>query len=391
MAAPCCTRHRVRLSDDLNDTAARKVVVEYYLDRPGYNMAHSSARVWDDPPKTCASADIAGFLDAQGIKLLEDSTLLVEVYLDAYNTFMLLDACKDATVIFDFSDVTAAEPGILNIRLTDLLATADEGKREVERGSNSGGTSLCSLSATGLFAFALTNIFQAADLMEKLCPGTVDSSFVLTWGPYAFWASGAVQVLVSMVAVARNNVYGATAFMTFGSLALSNGTKLILQSYFPDQIPDSLLLGTDHAGIFILNFYILAFCCVLFKQTFNMNKISSILIALLISLRLVACFSQWSLALQWVQMVLAMLVSLWAFFAFTCEFTNEVYHYQVFYVYPWNEPKPEEEFGQIFEAAGRSPTLYSCAAKLRMASIVPTTNNHALRMASPNLTTIVEE
>ena len=366
----------VRLFTDTSDPVPRKVVVKYYLDRPGYDMAHSSARIWKDPPATCSPTEIADFLDMQGIKLIDDDTMLVEVYLDAYKAFMLLDACMTGKVLFDFSDTTANDPGFLNIRLTDLVS-GEQGEINEVRTS---GTPFCSTSPVGLFAFALTVILAAAELFGRLVPGTVDPSFVLTWGPYGFWVSGVLQLIVGMFEAARNNVYGATAFMAFGSFWLANGTKLIFKAYFPDQIPDELR-GSDPGGSFIRNFYILAFVCVLFKQTLIMNKLSSILIGSLICLLFATCFAPWSVAFEWIQLICSIFVSLWSFFAFTSEFTNEVYHKEIYNVWPWTQPTGDEDFGQVFAAAGRSTTLYSHAAKLRSASILPATNQHALRMA----------
>ena len=370
--------HCVRFVSDANGTeATRKVLVKYYLDRPGYDLSHSSARLWDAPPATCTAEDIAEFLDLQGIKLMDDMSTLVEIHLDRFKTFMLLESCKTSKIVFDFSGTSSVEPGVLNIRLTDLVSGGEQVNEE-----RSGGFSICNTSPVGLFVFSLTVIMETADLFGKLVPGTVDPSFVLTWGPYAFWSSGLLQLIVGILEVFRNNVYGATAFMAFGSFWLANGTKLILKAYFPEQIPDHFL-GSDAVGGFIRNLYIFGFACVLFKQTLTMNKLSSTLIGLLMILMLSTSIAGWSLAFQWIQLIAGTAVSLWAFFAFTCEFTNEVYHREVFNLYPWTKPSSDKEFGQVFAAAGRWNTLYNHAVALRSAGPFQTTTPHALRMALP--------
>jgi len=53
-----------------------------------------------------------------------------------------------------------------------------------------------------------------------------------------------------------------------------------------------------------------------------------------------------------------------AFYVFMVEFTNQVYHREVFRVHKWSiKDSPEEVFG----LAGRGQTLYSKAARLRQA------------------------
>ena len=382
VAAPSPIKDHVRLFQDANDPVTRKVLVKYYLDRPGYDLTHSSARIWNDPPETCNAPDIAEFLDQQGINSIGDETMLVEVFLDRYKAYMLLESCDANKVMFDFSNTTSTDPGVITIRLTDLVS----GEAKIEPPTRTVGATFCTTSPVGLFAFSMTVILDVADLFGKLVPGTVDPSFILIWGPYAFFVSGLLQFVVGMFAVARNDVYGATAFMAFGSFWLANSTKLILIAYFPEQIPTEFLAGSDPVGGFIRNFYIFGFVCVLFKQTLNINKLSSILIAGLMVQMIATSVAGWSLACQWIQLFASTFVSLWAFFAFAIEFTNEVYHKEVFNVWPWHEPTADQAFGPVFSAPGRSNTLYSHAARLRLAArtTAPTSTPLSLRMAQPS-------
>jgi hypothetical protein len=57
------------------------------------------------------------------------------------------------------------------------------------------------------------------------------------------------------------------------------------------------------------------------------------------------------------------MISLFAFYTFTAEFTNEVYQREVFNMHPWHVDSSEEIFG----APGRANTLQSKATKLRLA------------------------
>ena len=155
----------------------RLVIVKYFLDRPGYGIKNSSARLWKDAPLKCTSAHIRAFLLEQGI--WEDDHILVEVYLDTYETYMVLEAMEQGGVVFDYSDTSCSKPGVLNIRLTDLHSGEQGG---VQRPQNVAvATSLCTLSPVGLFAFSMTVILETADLYGELLPGSVAPSFILYW------------------------------------------------------------------------------------------------------------------------------------------------------------------------------------------------------------------
>lgn len=101
----------------------RLVVVRYYLDRPGYGLHNAAARLWFHPPGRCKPIDVKEFLESQGIAI---PGLLVELYLDKFESFMLLEACEFSCVEWDFEHVTYHEPGFLNVRLTDLSAAEEE-------------------------------------------------------------------------------------------------------------------------------------------------------------------------------------------------------------------------------------------------------------------------
>lgn len=373
---------RIESNDDAS-TDDRLVIVKYFLDRQGYDIQHSSARLWKATVPSKCSADAIGiFLEAQGI-VDPDEHMLVEVYLDKYETYMTLDAIDQGLVVFDFSATSCKNPGVLNIRLTDLSsgeAGLDGGKTEHPAGSSNPG--ICTLNPVGLFAFSLTVIMENADTFGKLVPNTVAPSFLLLWGPYAFFVSGLLQLIAGIVEATRNNIYGATAFTAFGCFWLANGTRLIFLGYFPDQIPDEYLLP-DPVGNFIRNFYIMAFVCVLFKQTLVSSKLSSFLIGMLVVQMWATSLNGWNEVFEWIQLVMQTMVSIFAFYVFTAEFTNEVYQRDVFNLYPWHESSPN----QIFAAAGRANTLQSQAAKLRSANAhsrrQKTKNFHELRSVQP--------
>jgi sulfur carrier protein ThiS len=56
-------------------------------------------RFWRDPPATCSASNVANFLEQQGIK---DDSIVVEIYLDKFESYMLLEACEADNVKLTF-------------------------------------------------------------------------------------------------------------------------------------------------------------------------------------------------------------------------------------------------------------------------------------------------
>ena len=175
-----------------------------------------------------------------------------------------------------------------------------------------------------------------------------------------------MQFAVASFNVIRGNLYGAIAFFGFGSFWFASGLTSILRLHFspPDSEAGEMLDNTDPWGLFFRSLFVFAFSCALEKQTFVMSKLSSTLIGLLCLKVGAQAFTGWSEVLQWFQLVFGTITSVFAFFVFLVEFTNGVYHREVFPSFKWSvEHSPEEVFG----AAGRSGTLFSKAAHLRQA------------------------
>jgi hypothetical protein len=383
----------------------RMVVVRYYLDRPGYGLHNSTARIWFHPPAACKPAHVRDFLLQQGILALQG--LLVEIYLDKFESFMMLEACEASFVEWNFSNTTPRKPGVLNIRLTDLVqAEQEEHFVDSSHGSSNingkkspvhphlqpqrspavapAASAQANTTPIGLFSFSMMVGLETIALMSRLLPNSTDPRFVLTWGPYMYFVGGLLQVITGIFQVLRGNIYGATAFLGFGCFWFSNGVIQILENHFsdPGSRADVLLESDDPVGFFLRNMYIFGFCCVLLKQTFVMNRLSSALITLLCVKVGAGAFTGWSREMQWVQLVFGWLTSAFAFYVFTVELTNQMYHREVFKVYKWcDKSSPEEVFG----AMGRTGTLHSRAARLRQASYNPRIVREAVKQGSRDM------
>jgi len=237
-STPNPTRHRRANSISSGLTGKRPqrlVAVRYFLDRPGYGLHNSAVRLWFEPPARCTPAALQFFLNEQGIAL---DDLLVEVYLDRFQSFMLLEACEAAAIEWNLKDTTPDDPGILNIRLTDVTYAArlDTDLSKSSSSSNGGPGSApppaekaappaaqhphANTTPVGLFSFAMMVGLETAQVMSQLVPDFVSPAYILAWGPYMFFVGGLLQIFTATLQVFRNNIYGAVAFYGFGSFWL---------------------------------------------------------------------------------------------------------------------------------------------------------------------------
>jgi hypothetical protein len=171
----------------------RVVAIRYYLDRPGYGLHDSAARLWFNPPAVCQPKDLEAFLIERGIAF---EGLLVEVFLDKIQSFMILDACEACMIEWDFTDTSPTEPGILNIRLTDLKEAQEEGNiTEFQKNfplapgawpalqkSAAPAIQFANVTPSGMFSFSMMVGLETAHLTSKLFPDSVSDAYLLKWG-----------------------------------------------------------------------------------------------------------------------------------------------------------------------------------------------------------------
>jgi uncharacterized protein len=399
--------NRSVLSKELPNST-RMVAVRYFLDRPGYGLHNSAVRLWFNPPAQAQPQDVMDFLKEQQIAL---DGLLVEVYLDRFQSFMMLEACSAACIEWEFGDTSPSQPGLINVRLTDLGAASDsdaaaqggantpagffpsqqkpsESAPSNNRGGGGGGGrpfELANVTPVGLFAFSMTIGLECMTFLFVLVPGSLSEYFMIGFAPYAFFVSGMLQFVVGVFEVIRSNIYGATAFMAFGMFWMANGLTFILQYYFAsDGTVAQDLIGEKNPWFSVVKHaYILAFVLMLLVQTFTMNKLSTVLIMLLATKLFISLFSPFSVPVLWVEFVLGWMTSAFAFYVFAVEFTNQVYHREVLPVYKWSE---QNSPGEVFGARGKGGTLQSRATLLRQARFV---SPRTLREAQSGATTAV--
>jgi succinate-acetate transporter protein len=364
-----------------NKEGRRLVVVRYFLDRPGYGLHNSAARLWFDVPIICHPRDIRLFLAQHSIDLQD---LIVEIFMDGFGSYMLLDACDDAEIEWNFEKSSISDPGILILRFTDTESSPNEDETGTDpspivfRSNHSiqQPKEFANSTPIGVFAFAMIVGLDNAMLLTELTSNATQESFILVFGPYGFFVGGLLQLITGLFEVVRNNIYGGVAFSVFGGFWLANGTRIILQTHFTEENSSSaneFEENPDKWGKLIMHSYILAFVLTLLKQTLIMNKLSTLVIVLLSCYVTCQLFTPWSEAMKWVQIVFGFLVSWSGFYLFVVEFTNNVYHREVFNIYPWSvEHSPTEAFG----APGKSHTLISKAARLRRGSYLPSKSYH---------------
>ncbi len=383
----------------------RMVAVRYFLDRPGYGLHNAAVRLWVDPPSICVPSDLHQFLMKYGILPNEDDTgssvfvdtstgstaktlaaisggksfhhddFLVEVYLDRFQSFMLLQACEDAKVEWNLTDSTIERSGTVNVRLTDVSHHESHHHAATKTEAPPVPASVHANTApVGLFSFAFMVGMETLFAVERLLRDPngdnfffgIDPAYVITWGPYMIFSGGGLMWITGVLQVFRNNIYGAVAFLVFGSFWFANGTKVILETHFSEPGTKAYELKTvdsshDPWGTMIRLLYIMGFVCVLLGSTFAGSKISTCLMSLLICKFLCQIGAAWSDVAGWMQVVFGWLVSWLAFYVFVVEMTNQVYHREVFELHKWSE---DHSPGEIFAQPGNGHhTLYSKAQR----------------------------
>jgi succinate-acetate transporter protein len=384
----------------------RMVAVRYFLDRPGYGLHNAAVRLWIDPPTVCVPSDLHQYLMKHGIIPSDDETgsaalgdnsshylstnsvshdgfasyhhddFLVEVYLDKFQSFMLLQACEDAKIEWNLSDSTMHHPGTFNVRLTDISHHIHDSHEVASKSvvPPVGASVNANTAPVGLFAFSFMVGLETLFAMERLIRDPdgnnfffgIDPAYVITWGPYMVFSGGGLMWITGVFQVFRNNIYGAVAFLVFGSFWFANGTKVILETHFSGPGTKAYDLkqsesSSDPWGSMIRFLYIMGFVVVLLGNTFAGSKVSTCLMSLLICKFLCQIGAAWSDVAGWMQVFFGWLVSWLAFYVFLVEMTNQVYHREVFELHKWSE---EHSPGEMFAQPGNGQhTLYSKAQR----------------------------
>jgi succinate-acetate transporter protein len=380
----------------------RMVAVRYFLDRPGYGLHNATVRLWMDPPAMCAPSDLHHYFVKHGIIPSEDASaphnfgdtsshlfggqsdggleslrqddFLVEVYLDKFQSFMLLQACEDADIEWNLTNSTIQQPGTFNVRLTDIAFHHQHQVAE-PKAASSPALVMANTAPVGLFSFSLMVGLETLAKMESLIPDPdengsffgIDPSFVVSWGPYMIFSGGGLMWITGILQVFRNNIYGAVAFLVFGSFWFANGTKVILETHFSEPGTVAYELRNNSAdyhdpwGTLVRLAYIMSFVLALLYNTFAGSKVSTVLMSLLTCKFICQMGASWSDAAGWMQVFFGWLVSWLAFYVFLVELTNNVYHREVLQLHKWSE---EHSPGEIFAAPGNGGhTLYSKAQR----------------------------
>ncbi|GAX16512.1 hypothetical protein FisN_7Lu238 [Fistulifera solaris] len=362
----------------------RLAVIRYFPDRPGYGLDNAVARIWFNPPAICSPAHVSLFLQHQDIAV---PGRLIEVYLDKLQSFMRIEACKANNIEWDFSSTSYEDPGILNIRLSGLhsdqpqeeeyskprLMKAPAGRKLESFGlaSSALNPSHSNSIAPALFSLSMMIGLETTALMNAIFPTLVESSFRLAWGPYMVFVGGLLQVTVGMLQVFRNNLFGAVAFLGFGTFWFSKGVQIILETHFSSEgtMAENLLEGpVDNVGNFVQTSFLFAFVCGLWLQSFLLSKLTTMLISLscmklvIQALRLLRNDNDGPLA--YMQVIVGWATSAFAFCVFIVEFTNSVYGGDVFPTWKWSE---EHSPAELFGVSGLANTLQPNSAKLHQA------------------------
>lgn len=335
-----------RLNKFREGNEPRLVVVRCFFEGPWYGLHNPVERIWVDPPELCSPADLRLFLREQYIAL---PGLLGNVYLDKFQSFMLIEECEENRIEWDFGETSPREPGILNICLSDL--------QNARTHANS--------ILLALFSLSIMEALETTVLMGAMFPGFVNRSFPLAFGPYMLFAGG---FLLALVGISQDTWYGAVAFLGFGTFWFSNGLEVILETHFSSEgtYAESLLNGpVAKVGAFVHIMFMFAFVCDLWDKPFLSSKLTTILVSLLCVKLIVQAFrllqEDHDGALAYMQLIFGWATSAFAFWVFLVEVTSEVHKKQFCHTFKWPEEHSPED---VVAVSGMVDTLESNAVRL---------------------------
>mmetsp|Transcript_9313 Transcript_9313/g.21520 ORF Transcript_9313/g.21520 Transcript_9313/m.21520 type:complete len:363 (-) Transcript_9313:259-1347(-) len=343
----------------LSNTPGRCVLVRYFLDGPGYNLENSSSIFWHDAPAMCSGYDIETFLHEHG--LLTDG-LIAQVYLEKFKTFMSLRGARD--IHFDYKNTSSQDPGRLDVRLTRVDDDLPGGgSRSLLPAQITTRNTNANMSPLGLFGFSMVTGLHSTLLLGELTEwNAVEEGFKPKFSFYAFFIGGLVQFIAGLWETRRGNLYGGTAFTTFGCFWLANGAQAI----FADVIglPDPSL-GSYPVGAMVVELYTLFFSFGLFCQTFASTALSTIITIILQIMLAFAAFEGFNDGIKWTRCIVQYVLSAAGFYGYFAELTNEIYNHEYLPVLPWNCVRGEEDNQGTFEGAGKNKHLTPTRVTLR--------------------------
>mmetsp|Transcript_49606 Transcript_49606/g.116986 ORF Transcript_49606/g.116986 Transcript_49606/m.116986 type:complete len:390 (+) Transcript_49606:46-1215(+) len=195
-----------------NMPSSRAVIVRYFTTitpKEEGSLIH-----WRDCPEMFTGIDLRNALTSKGVPL---SDHLPQAYNDRFKGYENLD--QDAMYRFGPGQSTIQ----LDVRLTPLagpLGVASEPAPETKKEK---GLALANGGPIALYAFCFTTL-----LLMCVETGIVESETTMNVMAYAMFHGGFVQLLIGFYELFRNNLFGATAFSSYGAFWMGWGLYHIL-------------------------------------------------------------------------------------------------------------------------------------------------------------------
>jgi len=203
--------------------------------------------VWTTPPSKFNGLELKAFCLQKGLPLEEH---FPQVYNDDLRGYLNMDTDARFELPADGSTLK------LDMRLTPLHTEADEEKPEELMPK---GMILANPGPMALYAFGFTTL-----LLVLLDAEAVESGIKYLVMGYAMFHGGLVQFVVGFVEIARNNLFGATAFTSYGAFWMGWGLYNILVSadiFVPGNWDDGhcaylVMWGIFTTALFLQTLYI---------------------------------------------------------------------------------------------------------------------------------------
>lgn len=204
--------------------------------------------LWQSPPNEFNGLELKAFCMQKGLPLEEH---FPQVYDDELKGYVNLDTDAHFELPADGSNLK------LDMRLTPLV-TADDEENVAEKSARQT-MILANPGPMALYAFGFTTL-----LLVLLDAEAVESGIKYLVMGYAMFHGGLVQFVVGFVEIARNNLFGATAFTSYGAFWMGWGLYNILVSadiFTPGNWDDGhcaylVMWGIFTSALFLQTLYI---------------------------------------------------------------------------------------------------------------------------------------
>mmetsp|Transcript_22129 Transcript_22129/g.48571 ORF Transcript_22129/g.48571 Transcript_22129/m.48571 type:complete len:388 (-) Transcript_22129:278-1441(-) len=297
--------------------------------------------LWTSPPKAFNGLEVLAFCTGKGLPLEEH---FPQVYDEVLKGYVNLDTDAHFKLPSDGSTLQ------MDMRLTPLHTTAEEAKENTKPRT---GAVLANPGPMALYAFGFTTLMLVLIDAEA----TENSTKFLVYG-YAMFHGGLVQFVVGFFEIARNNLFGATAFTSYGAFWMGWGLFQILTAadVFPAYPVGAAPKWDDGHCAYLVMWGI--FTTAMFVQTLYINRCVQAIFFLLAVVFYLLAWGTYNDGAKQAAGIIGVILAVVVFYTATAELYNDMGN---IYLPLFQVKTHKREYGNAHP--GRAPALLGVTDK----------------------------